>query len=228
MRYVAITTSWALAFAIGYFVATSLVSAIYHRYDDHGIGTYYGRIHGTVQGFNLHSFLKFDGESSKTFRFAPPPTYTYDSLNLILIDTSDVAIQGKLHVPQMELVTKKETLFLSEDLLAGSLLGPEHAKHEDAETVNELYRLLQSAGSSAFPRPMHHPYQIPRFIAPEEGRKQKRQVGSILHCSCGYRTPHLPVYWTVFCVAGWIGHMLYRVITIRCTRSRGPRGFWKQ
>ena len=228
LRYIAITSRWLLAFVVGYFVTTFLVSISYHRYDDHGIGNYYGATHGNFRSFTPDTYLKFDAESPKAFRFAPPTTYTYGSLELMVINESGMTMQGKLHVPKMEFVTETGTQIVTEDLLSRWLLGPEYSKHDDAETVAGLYTLLQSAGSGAFPRPRHHSYQIPPFLPPEEGRVEKREAGSFVHFSGGYRVPHLPVYWTVICLVGWAFHMANRVITIRCTRSRGPRGFWKQ
>ena len=216
MRIIRFIFVWLLVLVVGASLATLLDSVIYHRYDDNGVGEYYGVVHGTFQCDRPSAFLEFEAESAKSFRWWPPDTYIYDSLNL-KIATESGELSGKLNAAHMTFDAGDKEIRLTEPLFARLLLGDETIGYDDAHTISRLFSLLQSAGAGQFPHPRHHTYQIPFYDSEAEFDHESVVGGRFVHFSCGKRASHLVVYWAIAWMIGLTCHVLRDRIT-----NRGP------
>jgi hypothetical protein len=178
-----------------------LVPLLYHRYDDHGVGEYYGIIRGRFIGDDPETCLEVNAESSRAWRWAPPHTYVYDSLNLTVFNADGNELQGRLSVPDMVFDTQRNTEPMTQKSFATLFLGTD-VSAENAKTANEVFEMFRTAGTGEFPPPRHHSYSI--------GNDETRIAGNVGHWSMGKRVPHLLVYW----VAVWLIALLARVTRI--------------
>lgn len=183
-----------------------LVPMIYHRYDDHGVGEYYGIIRGRVFGYDPESYVEVSGQSHSSFRWAPPRTYMYDTLDLTIVAFDGTQLRGQLDIPEMTLATDGANEPITEQSFATLLLGP-NPRDDRVDVTNEIFAHLRSAGTGEFPPPRHHHYSF--------GNDDSRLGGDIAHWSMGSRVPDLLLYWMVL----WFGLLLLNTF-----RNRGSEG----
>lgn len=170
------------------FTTLFLVPTVYHRYDDHGVGEYYGIVRGRVFGYDPTSYVEIAGQSPASYRWTPPQTYVYESLDLTIITSDGKQLQSRLNVPEMTLTTDGQTERITEQSFATLVLGP-NALEDRVNVANEIFAHLRSAGNGEFPPPRHHYYSF--------GNDDARLGGDIAHWSMGTRIPHLLLYWVV-------------------------------
>ncbi len=202
MRRIYFVLRWILLLIGGaLFTTLFLVPMFYHRYNDHGVGEYYGIVRGRVFGYDPTSYLEIAGQSSASYRWTPPQTYVYDSLDLTIVTSDGRQLQSRLNVPEMTLTTDGTTERITERSFATLLLGP-NAPADRANVALEIYAHLRSAGTGEFPPPRHHYYSF--------GNDDALIGGDIAHWSVGNRMPHLLLYWVVF----WFVLLLLRVVRV--------------
>ena len=192
---------WLLLLAAGLAtVALFIEPLIHHRYDDHGAGEYFGRIHGRLDAY-AHGVasMAFRAESQRTWRCSAPRTYTYETISFELWRDEAGETAGVIHVPAMRIEHDGKSESLTKEVFQELLAGSSPLDANNQAAFDDVFDLFRSAGAGDFPRPMHHYYQL--------GDEEAGVVCSFAHWSLGRRAPHTFIIWGLI----WLAALLARL-----------------
>ncbi|MCA9258888.1 MAG: hypothetical protein KDA61_06795 [Planctomycetales bacterium] len=173
----------------GLFIVLVLMPAMFHRNDDHGVGEYYGVIVGRIYGDRGAACLTVNAKSRASWRWSPPETYVYDTLDVTLVDSDGTEFRGRLRVPEMVLEGDEKAESMPKEVFVRRLVGESQFSESTDRTAGELFEMLRTAGTGEFPPPKHHYYDI--------GDETSDLNGYVAHWSHGSRVPLLIVGWGV-------------------------------